>query len=113
MNDRLHLDHILSRINRIERYTIDGRDAFLRDDKTQDAVLRSLQTLAESTQRLSEGRKASHPEVDWRAVAGFRNVVVHNYLGLDPEQVWQIIEHDLPVLAATVARMRVDIDAET
>lgn len=113
MSDRLHLDHILSRVERIERYTAEGRDAFLRDDKTQDAVLRSLQTLAESTQRLSEVRTAAYSGVDWRAVAGFRNVVVHNYLGLDLEQVWQIIEHDLPVLAATVSRMRADLDAET
>ena len=53
MTDRLHLDPIRSRIERIARYTADGREAFLIDDKTQDAVVRCLQTLAEATQRLS------------------------------------------------------------
>ncbi len=108
MTDRLYLDHILSRIDRIVRYTEAGRDGFLRDEKTQDAVVRNVQTLAESTQRLSDEIKARNPEIDWRAISGFRNVVVHNYLGLDPEQVWAIVEHDLPVLRDVVVRMRAE-----
>ena len=89
MTDRRYLEYVLSRIERIGRYTQGGRGAFLDDDKTQDAVLRNLHTLAESTQRASDDLEARHPEVDWRAIAGFRNVVVHDYLGMDPEQVWR------------------------
>ena len=109
MTDRLYLDHILSRIGRIQRYTADGRDAFFDDDKTQDAVVRNLQTLAESTQRLSDPLKRRHYDVDWRAIAGFRNVVVHNYLGLDPEVIWRVVADDLPRLSETVRRMRDDL----
>lgn len=109
MTDQQYLEYVQSRIDRIMRYTADGREAFVQDDKTQDAVLRNLHTLAESTQRLSDRVKARYPEVDWRAVAGFRNVIVHNYLGLDPAQVWVIVERDLPVLAETVSRMLAEI----
>jgi uncharacterized protein with HEPN domain len=63
----------------------------------QDAVLRNLQTLAESTQRISGCVRALHPEVDWRAIAGFRNVLVPDYLGVNIDRVWEIVSAHLPV----------------
>ncbi len=101
-DDRLYLIHIGDCIDRILRYTAGGRDAFLGDSMVQDAVTRNLQVLAESTQRLSDAAKARRPEVDWRAVAAFRNVVVHDYLGLDIPQVWAIVERDLRPLKQAV-----------
>jgi len=97
-DDRLYLIHIGECIDRIERYTAEGKAFFLRDEKTQDAVLRKLQTLAESTQRLSDKAKERRPQIDWRAIAGFRNVLVHDYLGLNMARVWEIVERDLPAL---------------
>ena len=106
-DDRLYLIHIGECIDRILRYTVGGRDAFLRDSMVQDAVTRNLQVLAESTQRLSDGVKARRPEVDWRAVAAFRKVVVHDYLGLDIPQIWAIVERDLrPLKQAVEAALR-------
>ncbi|MCL7453907.1 MAG: DUF86 domain-containing protein [Anaerolineae bacterium] len=64
-DDRLYLIHITECIERIERYTAPGRSAFLSDTMIQDAVLRNLHTLSESTQRLSDALKDQHPEVDW------------------------------------------------
>ena len=61
-DDRLYLIHVRECIDRIEQYTLGGKDAFFTDVKTQDAVLRVLQTLAESTQRISDALKASHPD---------------------------------------------------
>ena len=71
----------------------------------QDAVLRNLQTLAESTQRLSDASKSAHLEIDWRRVAAFRNVLVHDYLGIDLETVWRIVETDIPDLKRAIAAM--------
>jgi uncharacterized protein with HEPN domain len=71
-DDRLHLIHEC--ISRIESYTGEGKEAFLRDGKTQDAVLRNLQTLAESTQRISPDLKALHPKVEWARIAGLANL---------------------------------------
>ena len=101
-DDRLYLIHIRECIDRIEQYTLGGKDAFFADTKTQDAVLRVLQTLAESTQRISDRLKASHPEVDWRSISAFRNVIVHGYLSIDLKRIWDIVESDLPDLKAKV-----------
>ena len=71
----------------------------------QDAVLRNLHTIAESTQRLSERVQATEPDVPWRAIAGFRNVIVHEYLGIDLEVIWSVVDRDLPGLEAAFDRM--------
>jgi uncharacterized protein with HEPN domain len=101
-DERLYLIHILECIVRVEGYTAGGYDSFLRDQMAQDAVLRNLQILAESTQRLSDGIKASRPSVDWRGVAGLRNRLVHAYLDIDPARIWEIVSRSLPALKAAV-----------
>ena len=68
-------------------------------------MIRNLQTIAESTQRLSDGIRATEPEVPWRAIAGFRNVLVHDYFEIDLEVVWSVVDQDLPTLVAAVDRM--------
>ena len=102
-DDRLYLIHIKEAIERIEEYTEDGEHAFLEDRKTQDAVLRNLHTLAESAQRISNDLKAKHSQVDWRTLSAFRNVVVHNYLGISLDRIWEIVTNDLPVLKENIA----------
>ena len=111
-DDRVYLDHILECVHWIGRFTVDGRDAFLQDRKTQSSVLRELQTLAESTQRLSPAFKSEHPEIHWQSIAGFRNVLVHDYLGIKPKRVWEIIERDLPQLQASLVEAMGRQDAE-
>jgi len=108
-DDRLYLIHISECIDHIEQYVRDGKEGYLADAKTQDAVLRKLHVLSESSQRLSEALKKKYPEVDWRAISGFRNVVVHDYLGIDLEQVWQIVTHDLPDLKAKIKKALADL----
>jgi len=78
---------------------------FLADEMIQDAVLRNLQILAESTQRLDEDLKVTHPEIDWRGISGFRNILVHQYLSVNPLRVWNVIEQHLPLLSEAVTRM--------
>ncbi|HYO14910.1 MAG TPA: DUF86 domain-containing protein [Thermoanaerobaculia bacterium] len=101
-DDLLYLIHIRECIARIEEYTQEGRDLFLEDTKTQDAVLRNLQTLAESTQRLSENIKDAHPEINWRGIAGLRNILVHDYLGVSLPRIWEIVEEFVPGLKRMV-----------
>ncbi|MBV8603473.1 MAG: DUF86 domain-containing protein [Pelomonas sp.] len=70
-------------IERIWEYTGRDRTRFENSRLVQDAVVRNLQTLTESSQRLSDGIKATESQVPWRELAGFRNVIVHGYLGID------------------------------
>ena len=110
-DDRLYLVHILDCIARIRRYTLDGREAFLDDEKSQDAVVRNLQTLAESTQRLSSGVRALHPEVDWRRIRQFRNFVVHGYMDINYQRIWLVVEHQLNPLEQAVRQALADLDS--
>jgi uncharacterized protein with HEPN domain len=101
-DDRAYLEHILECIARVGENTTEGKHAFMNSHTLQDAVLRNMQILTESTQRLSESVKSAHPEIEWRRLAAFRNILVHEYLGVDLEIVWQIVERDLPTLEAAV-----------
>lgn len=104
-SDRVLLTHMRECIERIREYTAGDRSRFEASHLVQDAVIRNLQTLTESSQRLSHGSKATEPQVPWRELAGFRNVIVHGYLGIDVMAVWLVIDQDLPPLAAALARM--------
>jgi uncharacterized protein with HEPN domain len=105
-DDKLYLIHIRECIERVEKYTAGGgKDVFLASTLIQDAVMRNLQTMAESTQRLSDATKDAHPEVDWYKISGFRNVLVHGYLGVDLDRVWIIVERDLPSLERAIISM--------
>lgn len=101
-DDRVYLTYIAECIERIAHYTQLGRAAFFDDLMAQDAVLRNLHTLSESVQRVSDEARQRHPEVPWRTISAFRHVVVHDYLEIDLEQIWDIVERDLPVLKGQI-----------
>lgn len=111
-DDRVYLRHILRCIARIDEYTVEGRDPFFASALIQDAVIRNLQTLAESSRRLGDGVKARHPNVDWTGLAGFRNVLVHDYLGVDLELVYRAVEHDVPRLKKACESALAEIEAQ-
>lgn len=104
-SDRVLLAYMPECIDRVCEYTASDRSLFETSRLVQDAVIRNLQTLTESSQRLSDDTKATEPQVPWRDLAGFRNVIVHGYLGIDLAAVWLVIEQDLPPLAAALDRM--------
>ena len=104
-DDTIYLGHILECIKRIEEHATQGRDAFLSSHTLQDATLRNLQTMSEATQRLSDVTKATQPQIPWRQIGAFRNIVVHNYLGLDLYQIWVTIEKDIPPLKLATQEM--------
>ena len=109
-SDRTYLQHILDMIGRVESATSSGKDAFLASRLHQDAVLRNLHTMTETTQRLSADLKSSHPEVDWATLAAFRNVLVHDYLGIDIELVWTVVTHDVPEFKGKVSKILSKLD---
>jgi uncharacterized protein with HEPN domain len=105
VSDAVLLAHMRECIERISEYTNADRGKFDSSRLVQDAVVRNLQILTESSQRLSEEIKASESQVPWRELSGFRNILVHGYLGIDPVAVWSVVEQDLPGLAAAINRM--------
>jgi uncharacterized protein with HEPN domain len=99
-----HARHILDTIAKIRR--IQARGDLAEDDILYDAALRNLQTLSESTQHLPDDRKAAWPNIPWRDISGFRNILVHNYLGeIDSQTVMTVIDRHLDALEASVRAM--------
>jgi uncharacterized protein with HEPN domain len=96
--------HILDAIERIRH--IQTRGDLAHDQVLYDAALRNLQTLSEATQQLPETLKSEHPDVPWRSISGFRNILVHNYLGeIDPVTVTAVIHQHLEPLAHAARAM--------
>ena len=102
----VYLRHILECLDRIEQYTKDGRAVFMGAPLIQDGVIRNLQTLGQSALKLSDALKSAHPEVDWKSIVGLRNVLVHDYLGVNVARIWEIVERDLPDLKTKVAAIQ-------
>jgi uncharacterized protein with HEPN domain len=101
---RLYALHILDCMETISR--ILKRGDLLEDDILYHAALRNLQTLSEATQHLPDAFKTRHSEVPWKKITGFRNVLVHDYLGgISLQRVWDAIENNLPVLKEQVELM--------
>ena len=104
-DDAVCVRHILECIDRIEQYTEAGCTAFMASTLIQDGVIRNLQTLGQSALKISDALKAIHPEVDWKSIVGLRNVLVHDYLGVNVARIWEIVERDLPDLKVNVAAL--------
>jgi uncharacterized protein with HEPN domain len=96
--------HILDTAARLRR--IEARGDLMQDEVLYDAALRNLQTLSEPTQHLPEELKQRHPEIPWKQISGFRNILVHRYLGeIDPQTVRQVIERHLNPLVQAIESM--------
>ena len=103
--DLVYLSHMIECIHRVFEYCEGGETSFRQSRLIQDAVIRNLQTMAESSQRVSESVKTIASNVPWRAISGFRNMLVHDYLGVDLDMVWQVVSSDLPMLQAALLKI--------
>ncbi len=101
-DNRLYLIHIRDCLKRIEDYTQEGKDDFMENTLVQDAVLRNLEVMGESIKKLPNEWKASQSQVEWVKVGDFRNVLAHDYLGVNLDIVWNIVENYLPSLREAI-----------
>ena len=104
-DDRIYLLHIRDAIQQILTYTTSGKDSFLGDRKTQDAVIRNLEIIGEATKRLSASLKKANPDIAWKPIAGMRDKLVHDYFGVNLQLVWDVIERDPPGLKVKVLHL--------
>lgn len=110
----VYIRHIHDCILRIEAYVEEGRAAFFNDHKTQDAVIRNLEVIGQPIKDLGTDRlSAEQPDILWTQIAGTRNVLAHQYLGVDLNPVWNIVDQNLPALKAaiheTAGRLAIDL----
>ena len=100
--DKPYLQHIIEAISKIEEYASVGRDFFMTQSHWQDAVIRRLEIIGEATKNLSSELKTNNPDVPWRRIAGLRDILIHNYMGVDLNAVWDVIQKDIPALKKQV-----------
>ena len=93
------IDDIVEAINKIERYTY-GIDfaSWQNDEKTVDAVIRNLEVIGEASAHLPIEIQKQYEDVPWGMMKGIRNILAHEYFGIDPEIVWKTVKDDLPIL---------------
>ncbi len=96
-DDPVFLNDILRCIHTIETYTQSGQAEFLQSQLLQDAVIRNFEIIGEATKRLSAEFRQKYPEIPWRRMAGFRDILIHNYMNIDITTVWQAVQEILPI----------------
>ena len=104
-DDRERLLDIQEAIERIEKYSARGHEAFEQDELIQTWVLHHLQIIGEAVRAISPEFIQQHSEVPWRQIIGMRNILVHNYFSIDVAIVWAVIENDLPSLKQQITKL--------
>lgn len=106
LGDKMRLKHILDAISEIENYTEDvGFEDFSSNSMMLNATLRQLEIIGEASNRLSDSFKQKHHQIYWKKIVGLRNLVIHEYFGVDIRMIWNIVRYNLPVLKDDVKNL--------
>lgn len=97
-DDRLYLHHILERCHRITRFIEPGREAFMASEEMQDAVIRNIEVIGEAAKRVSAETRGRLNQLEWKAICGMRDVLIHDYIGVDLDEVWNVVSSRIPEL---------------
>ena len=103
--DYLHyIQDMLAAIGKIEKYVNDSDfETFCADEQLIDAVIRNLEIIGEAAKNVPSEIREKYPDVEWKKVSGFRDVLAHSYFGVDLEIVWDIVKNKLPALAESLS----------
>lgn len=104
-DDRVYLLNIIECIERIQNYTSSGEAEFMKSRLIQDAVNRNLEIIGEATKRISGELKNQNKDVPWRQMAGLRDVLIHDYMGVSNKIVWNVVQNELPNLLIKIKKL--------
>ncbi|MBU1076403.1 MAG: DUF86 domain-containing protein [Spirochaetes bacterium] len=113
---RDYSDYISDLINSIietEEFVKDmSYDNFLKDKKTSNAIIRSLEVIGEAAKKMPENLKTKYSDIPWKRMAGMRDKLIHEYFGVDLEIVWKVIKEELPSIKPIIEKMKVEINSD-
>jgi len=104
-DDKVYLTHIVECIQYILEYTQSGEEEFYKQRIIQDAVIRNLEIIGEATKNISKEYRNQYPDIPWREMAGLRDVLIHDYLGVDLKIVWAVVKNELPRLLTQIKNL--------
>jgi uncharacterized protein with HEPN domain len=103
---RLYLEDILVSLGRLQTLTSGmSYDGFAKDLTKQEAVIRNLEIIGEASRKVPEAVRSAYPEVDWAGLTALRNILIHEYFGIDLEIIWDIIQNELPPLDTQINKI--------
>ena len=102
----IFLKHILESIKEIEKYSKNiALEKFLKTTEKQDAIIRRLEVIGEAIKNVPPSYKDKYPSIAWKKVAGLRDVLIHEYFGVDLDMTWEIIKKDIPILKKQIKEL--------
>lgn len=101
-SDQVYLQHILDAIVKILGYAQVGLDTFLDESHWQDAIIRQLEVIGEAAKQVSTQTRMRYPDIPWKRIAGMRDVLIHNYMGVDLGAVWTVTQNEIPALETKI-----------
>ncbi len=104
-DDTGRLEDILFCIEKIEKYSIKGKNEFLKDELIQNFFVHHIQIIGEAANALSDEFKNKHTDVPWKDIIGMRHFIVHQYVDVDLETVWEVVNRDLPKLKKQIQNL--------
>jgi uncharacterized protein with HEPN domain len=108
-----YLRDLLDAIEKIKNFIKDLEfEEFKKDDKTKFAVIRGLEIIGEATKHISEEVRINYPKVPWKEMAGMRDVLAHDYFGVDEETVWLTAKEKIPQLKPLIEKILTEISNE-